>query len=288
MLFANLGASTLWETFDTWAIKKSLGDFSWLKFAYLGCFIIFFRLFALQIGPAFHPYTTSLSNEPVTPKNHLILFLSELYFTPAQLVSNGGLPEWLDLTDDIYEDLCLMAAWKQADKRCVWRWEMPLRAIREHIKIEKNSKKLKTVTLLCSPESLPQLEFFYKVFQRYNDFQGVTFQLFASSSNISHLITITDRTDFNQLLRNYQGWEFEDFNKLSIALFNLFKIFKQKNYPDEEIMVDFTGGQKPTSIVAAAMTINRKIKAQYIQTNEPWNAVSYDVHLETAHTGGLL
>jgi len=52
-------------------------------------------------------------------------------------------------------------------------------------------------------------------------------------------------------------------------------------------MIDFTSGQKPTSIVAATLTFNRKIKAQYVQTNDPWRVLSYDVVYATTDTTGL-
>ncbi len=52
-------------------------------------------------------------------------------------------------------------------------------------------------------------------------------------------------------------------------------------------MIDFTGGQKVTSVVAASLTFNRRIKAQYVQTNPPWQVVSYDVIHGFANPGGL-
>ena len=62
---------------------------------------------------------------------------------------------------------------------------------------------------------------------------------------------------------------------------------RRKGIPESEIMVDFTGGQKPSSVVAAAVTFNRRVKAQYVQTNRPWNVVSYDLILGTSDTPGM-
>lgn len=81
------------------------------------------------------------------------------------------------------------------------------------------------------------------------------------------------------------GWDFERFDDLSKAILELFKIFRRQRVPDEQVMIDFTGGQKVTSVVAAAVTFNRRSKAQYVQTNKPWNVVSYDVMMASSDTG---
>jgi hypothetical protein len=46
-------------------------------------------------------------------------------------------------------------------------------------------------------------------------------------------------------------------------------------FQEDEIMIDFTGGQKVTSVVAAYISANSKVKAQYVQTNDPWQVKSY-------------
>ena len=65
----------------------------------------------------------------------------------------------------------------------------------------------------------------------------------------------------------------------------LLQEFKKKKYYDEDIVIDFTGGQKMTSIVAISMTVNRKINAQYVQTNDPWGVLSYNVRHTPSDTG---
>jgi hypothetical protein len=83
------------------------------------------------------------------------------------------------------------------------------------------------------------------------------------------------------------GWEFERFDDLSRAVLHLIREYKRQNVSEHQIMIDFTGGQKVTSVVAASVTFNRKIKAQYVQTNPPHEVVSYDILLGSAETGGL-
>jgi hypothetical protein len=52
-------------------------------------------------------------------------------------------------------------------------------------------------------------------------------------------------------------------------------------------MIDFTGGQKVTSVVAAAVACNRTLTAQYVQTNHPYHVISYDIQMASLETGGL-
>ncbi|MDR4497190.1 MAG: hypothetical protein MRK02_04590 [Candidatus Scalindua sp.] len=60
---------------------------------------------------------------------------------------------------------------------------------------------------------------------------------------------------------------------------------EEKYISENEIMVDITGGQKPTSIVGISVTFNRKIKAQYVQTGDPYDVLSYDVILHNPDHG---
>ncbi len=60
-------------------------------------------------------------------------------------------------------------------------------------------------------------------------------------------------------------------------MLHLLRAFKRRRVSDDRIMIDFTGGQKVTSVVAASVTFNRTIKAQYIQTNTPHEVISYDI-----------
>jgi sigma54-dependent transcription regulator len=88
----------------------------------------------------------------------------------------------------------------------------------------------------------------------------------------------------------HHGFNFEHFDELSDALAYLLREFRRGKIgkiPDSDIMIDFTGGTKVASVVAAAITFNRSIKAQYVQTNDPWKAISYDILLASPDTGGL-
>jgi hypothetical protein len=51
----------------------------------------------------------------------------------------------------------------------------------------------------------------------------------------------------------------------------------QGRNPEHDIAIDITGGQKTSSVVGAALTINRHIVSQYVQTNDPHQVVAYDL-----------
>ena len=88
-------------------------------------------------------------------------------------------------------------------------------------------------------------------------------------------------------MKSVPGWNFESFDELSDALWKLIRMLKKQQVEEKDIVIDFTGGQKVTSVVAAAITINRHIDAQYVQTNSPWEVLSYDVIQVSADTGDL-
>jgi hypothetical protein len=61
----------------------------------------------------------------------------------------------------------------------------------------------------------------------------------------------------------------------------LFDYLKNQGLKEKDIIVDFTGGQKVTSVVAVSVTFNRKITSQYVQTGDPWGVIGYDVVVES-------
>jgi sigma54-dependent transcription regulator len=88
-------------------------------------------------------------------------------------------------------------------------------------------------------------------------------------------------------IENVRVRNFESFDELSKAMWMLIRKYLKDNQPEKDIMIDFTGGQKVTSVVAAAVTFNRKIKAQYVQTKSPWDVLSFDVIHASSDTGSF-
>jgi hypothetical protein len=236
-------------------------------------------IFLYKLKTSFYrPVTRSLVTEPeITPRKHLVLFLSELRMGVEE--EAGFIPSGLELTGDCREDRASIEAHKVATKRN-WQWEMPLRAIWHHREI------LESLTIVSSRESLKQRDWFYKLIERYDfpHFEHEDTQFLVRVDGKP--IIITDR-DWATQGRNAEGFDFEGFDDLSDAMFHLFEEFRKHRKHESDIVIDFTGGQKVTSAVAVAMTFNRKIKAQYVQTNKPWHVKSYDVIMGSSETGGI-
>lgn len=75
-----------------------------------------------------------------------------------------------------------------------------------------------------------------------------------------------------------EAFPFDDLDVLSSAMVDLLKYLRFGEGADaRDIMIDFTGGQKPASVVAAAVTFRGEIRAQYVDTNEPYDTKEYDL-----------
>lgn len=88
-------------------------------------------------------------------------------------------------------------------------------------------------------------------------------------------------------MKTTAGWNFEDFDDLKCCLQDHLEELHRMGLDDDEIMIDFTCGQKVTSVVATVMTLNRPLKAQYVQTNPHYDAIEYDIFLAFADRGKI-
>lgn len=164
---------------------------------------------------------------------------------------------------------------------------MPLRAIHHHL------ERLETVTIFCSEKSFSQVTAFLNICDDYPEVTKIRgahpeekrrqFLLILPSRDKAELTDAREAASLQEL----SHWDFENFAQLFQAFSDLFEEFGNRNFYDKDVMIDLTGGQKPNSVVAALMTFNRKIKAQYVQTNYPWKVVSYDISLLFPDRGGF-
>jgi hypothetical protein len=201
------------------------------------------------------------------------LFLSDLDVFRGGY--SNGVPEVIALSDDLEADIKTIECLKKT-QRLMWRWEMPLRAIMHHI------GRLKTITIVCSSKSLLQAPWFCAILHRYEALKDVTLWIYGKESHRPYLVECKDLQN-----RPLEGWDFEAFDDLSRALLWRLRMFREVGVSEKEIMIDFTGGQKVTSVVAAMVTINRKVKTQYVQTDEPWKIIGYDVQMGSGEDEGL-
>ena len=74
---------------------------------------------------------------------------------------------------------------------------------------------------------------------------------------------------------------FEDLKELTKFIYGSVHQIKELKISEEDIIIDVTGGQKTTSIAGAVVTLNSQVTFQYVQTNEPYNVVAYDVVIQS-------
>lgn len=260
------------ETFNVW-ISGTMGVLSLSRCAYILSFLGSAILLYRQRETFFRPRTRYLRNETPEKRRHLILFLSNLNTNKGKF--NNGVPDGLTLSNDLNADIKRMEVLKDKKPPLYWSWEMPLRGLRHHIGI------LQSVTIICSKKSIEQAHWFLDICRRYDSLKDITFFILAKDP--AELISTPSGA-----LGSARGWDFEDFNELSNAMWTLMKELKrQHDIRESEITIDFTSGQKVNSVVATAITFNRKIKSQYVQTNKPYAVLGYDAMLATSDTRGL-
>jgi len=269
VLSSGLSATVIWETVELWRADGAL-KFDLVKAFYL--FIFIGGLYYLKRRIKFKPRTRHLKdivNPP--PREHLILILSYLDTNRGEF--NGVVPVGLDLTTDLKSDLEMMMKLKNPAKSIKWNWEMPLRALYHH------HKKLQTVTLIGSKKSIKQIPLFLDICRKYTDLQNIR-NYYVLDQDPERIISAEEYAQ-----ETVEGWNFESFDELSDGMYFLFNWMEEKGIREKDIIVDFTGGQKITSAVAAASTLNRNIKIQYVQTEGNCNVLSYDVYLATSDIG---
>lgn len=276
-LFTVLSAGLATESFldiSKYLSKDKLVIGRILKIFYIVFFFCMAYLWYRQRNTFFRPRTRYLANDKKPGKRkHLVLFLSN---TKDELLGSRGIPQEFKLSSDIHTDVQMFNRLKKENPSMYkWSWEMPLRAIEYHCEV------LESITFICSNKSIKQLHLFFNICRNYEQLKNITYYTQINDSNT--LSPLSDNIAYN----NLQGFDFENFDQLSRALTIVRSEFKKKHYQDQEIMIDITGGQKPTSVIGASITFNLKIKAQYVQTNDPWHVVSYDVLLASSETGGL-
>jgi len=219
--------------------------------------------------------TRELRQQPAERRPHIILFLSQLRVGASD--PPGGIPSWFLPTADLRADLDRLKELKQAGASQQWSWEMPLRALAHH------AASLRSVSLVCSEESIPQLGWFGDIVRSYPLIAGAALQVLLDSGDGK--IEVKPIEPHARIERG--GWPFEDFDRLSQGMRRLLEhMLEHHHCREQEIMIDFTGGQKVASVVAASITFNRRIKAQYVSTTS-LQPISFDIVMETSHETGL-
>jgi hypothetical protein len=213
----------------------------------------------------------------------LILFVSTPSFVPelatdpakqgfhfrltSKPSAGGQIANRVDLSGkSLTSDINAISAFQTAANE-IWNWQQLLRALQHH-------QRLETVWLIGSSNAanFVPADDHLKPGHRCNvrAGQGSAAYLHGLARPIlqaytSAAVEVWDSTA-----------DFEDFN-------NLVKILREllarslHDLPPSDIFVDVTGGQKTASIAAATLTLNRELRFQYVQTNAPYETLTYDL-----------
>lgn len=76
--------------------------------------------------------------------------------------------------------------------------------------------------------------------------------------------------------------DFENIGEVVSTLEDIVSHLDQSKVRRDDICIDFTGGQKTTSVAAAIVTLNKSIVNQYVQTSGTKEAYTYDLVLRSA------
>lgn len=262
---SGIAANAMWDTIHVWR-RTWPGRFDLWNFSCIALFFVMVGTLFWRREVFFRPRTRFLKDIlKVPPRKHLILFLSHL--NPPYEQYEKGVPAWLlPLSDppDLNADFGKMVKLKDSQQK-FWNWEMPLRAIFHH------REKLANVILICSnaETSMGAVHQFISICKRYEKLKEVEYYVFCKG----HLKLIEAP---GSAISKDEGLNFDSFEQLSEAVWHALGKLRKWKAREKEITIDFTGGLKPTSVVAAATTFNRKINAQYVHTKS-YQVIGYDV-----------
>jgi len=205
------------------------------------------------------------ARKTAAPHPHVVVFLSAL---DPRGTFVEGVPDGLALTTDLSADLEEMVRRKPAIR---WPREMPLRGLYHH------REALTSVTLICSKESLPQAGWFVALLGRY----AAAFPRLTSDA-CRLLLHSGVRVPVSAAPPADASWDFEDYQQLFDGLNRMMGRFARAGVREPDVMLDVTGGQKTNTVVGAILTVNRRSKFQYVQTNPPHAVIAYDLVADTA------
>ncbi len=271
---ANAAASELKLAFDHFVFKRPTPNLDALSvLTYVGLFALAVYCLYRQRGILFYPRTRLRQNEKPPQREHLILFVSNLR---SNAVGPDGLPPGFTPSPNLPDDFQSLVEQKSRGGT-PWPWEMILRGMIHHV------PRLRGVSLICSHDSIRQVHLLGNILRKYAVFRDVKLRVVVRRDRGIDLVDCPT-TPFER-----GGWEFENFDDLSDAILALLQMLNDRDIEDRQIMIDFTGGYKVTSVVAASVTFNRNLRAQYVQTDPRHNhePIGYDCLLVSPQTPGL-
>ena len=258
---------------------------SWIWVAVFVIYIAILMMATFKLTALVHHHAPEYRNEIKSsgaPRRtrHLIVFLSLLRGMDA---TRGQLSKLVDFEGSLKEYLDIVEAAKDWTPRVQWSWQPLLRGIQHHAIVDGANLTLTVIGSRLATErgSVQQIDWLKDILSRIPETAAVTIQAWGLNSEKpipgSALATIDAG----------QGLDFEEIIEQQRVLRRLLKYLANQGVPAAEVTVDVTGGQKPTSIVAALASCNTENQAQYIQTNGTYDAIGYDIHFNPDLPGAL-
>ncbi len=139
-----------------------------------------------------------------------------------------------------------------------WNWQQLLRGLLPHI------KSLEIAYLIGSKDTCDDSGKLIKK-GSHNDI------------NNAHLIISKYFPEIREIKMLEKQIDFEDFDELIKYINKSIIYIKNTGIDEKDIIIDVTGGMKTTSIAGAVVTMNKKVKFQYVQTFVPFKTIAYDV-----------
>jgi hypothetical protein len=183
----------------------------------------------------------------------LVVSKSNVELTPAFPeflcpIRRGGDVVVLD-GQSLHEDIERLEKLKTNNSSNYWNWQQILRALERH------RGRLKRVRLIGSTDgSFDQLESCAELVRRYAP--GVVVEPFT------------------------RPVDFENFRDLVTVIREVIREEATAKIEPRDMVVDVTGGQKPASAAAAAVTLKSRVRFGYVQTNPRYDVKCYDAVFE--------
>lgn len=273
VLSGNMAATVLYESVNNY--RSGFWSFSYFYSAYVLIFVLsVVGLYHLR-GQFMRPRTRIIGRNKTEERSHIVFFVSKLSDT---IVKSQGIPAGVEISSDLPADIRKITELKLANNMPFWPWEMILRGLNQHW------NTIAGATFICSEDSIKQVHLIVNICSKYKFPRLPRFYLLVKDTIAGYdLVPLSAPCSEVQ----FKGIDFEDFDELAVALEVMIHRLREESYTEKDIMIDITGGQKPTSAVAASVTFNRSIKAQYVRTNKFWEVISYDVVMPSSSTEGF-
>lgn len=280
--FTTIATGTaLHEWLFTRLVNEHVSTAAYVVGAVMLCAAVGFSALLFEYRHSFGAHARYPRSAPAEQRRCLVLFVSDLNLKRVGRCDKG-IPEWHTLATGMLVDEFIKLAADKAEYHLKhkewpknWPWEMSLHAIAHHVGV------VETVALVCSPESLADVDHLNTIIATFADTKFLADKTIVWCRSASKRKAYGTREELLDANLSPTGFELEHLDDLSDAIHSLLRHLHSIGFEDDDIMLDFTSGQKTNSIVCACATFNGALRAQYMKTSDPSIALSYDLSVDS-------